>query len=70
MTFNPLPAVEEPTWSISKVIKASLAKAVSLITAALAAVAEVVSLASIDNLVLSIVEPASLISTIIVDSSA
>jgi len=52
---------------MSIVIKASEAKAVSLMTAAVAAVALVFSLASIVSFVERIVLPASLISTIIVE---
>ena len=44
MTFKPLPAVEEPIWSILNLISASLAKAgpAPPITAAVAAVEEVI----------------------------
>ena len=51
---------------MSTVISASFANAVSDNAAALAAVVEVFSEASIDYFVESIVDPASLISTIIV----
>ena len=52
---------------MSMVISASLAKAESVIVAALAAVSEVFSDASILSLVLSMVEPASLMSQISVE---
>jgi hypothetical protein len=57
----------EPTWSKSMVISASSASVESLITAALAAVVLVFSEASIDNFVLSIVDPPSLMSMMIVE---
>ncbi len=63
VTFNPF-AVPSPTWSMSTVISASLAKLESEMTAGVAAVAVVFSVLSIVNLVEMIVVPASLISTV------
>ena len=63
-TLSPLPAVVFPTASMSIVICASSAKAVSDITGAVLAVVDVLSLASIVIFVESIVVPASLISIV------